>query len=96
MSPLTVTVIVIAVLVVIAAAILYTRKERTRRLRSQFGPEYDRVVKTQGNPRRAEDELLGREKRQQPPGARVATSPATRTRSAQWQGAAFQHFVSPL
>jgi hypothetical protein len=63
MSPLSVTVIVIAVLIVVAAAILYIRKERTKRLRNQFGPEYDRLVTTRGNREKAEEELLGRVKR---------------------------------
>lgn len=63
MNPLTVTVIVIAALVIVAAAIIYIRKERTRRLRNQFGPEYDRAIRSLGDRRKAEEELLGREKR---------------------------------
>jgi hypothetical protein len=64
MSLLTLTLIVIAVLVIVGAMILYIQsKERTRRLRNQFGAEYDRLVRTEGNPRKAEAKLLVREKR---------------------------------
>jgi hypothetical protein len=63
MSPLAVVLIVIAVAVAVVAAIIFIQKERTKRLRTQFGPEYDRLVQTRGNQRKAEEELLGRQKR---------------------------------
>jgi len=62
MSTLTVIVIAIAVLAVAFAIIMYMQKERTRRLRGQFGPEYDRLVMNKGN-QKAEQELLNRQKR---------------------------------
>src|SRR5690348_2169648 len=62
MSTLTVIVIAIAVLAVAFAIIMYMQKERTRRLRGQFGPEYDRLVMNEGN-QKAEQELLSRQKR---------------------------------
>lgn len=55
-------VVVIAV-VLIAVAIIVSRRRRSEHLRQQFGPEYDRTLKTQGDTRRAEAVLLEREKR---------------------------------
>jgi hypothetical protein len=55
---LTIIVAVIAVLVVIAAVgFLLWRKRRSQFLRARFGPEYDRVVKKEGNVGRGEDVL---------------------------------------
>jgi hypothetical protein len=42
---------------------MYIQWDRTKRLRGKFGPEYDRVVHDHGNARKAEDELLNRQKR---------------------------------
>ena len=49
------TVILILVIVVIAAgAILMFMRNRSRKLRARFGPEYDRVVQETGGRLRAE------------------------------------------
>src|SRR5262249_15333112 len=45
------------------AAVMYIQRQRTRRLRSSFGPEYDRAVRDRGNQWKAEKELTAREKR---------------------------------
>jgi hypothetical protein len=54
--------ILIVVIIIVAAvglaAILVLRKRRSKVLREQFGPEYDRVVKREGDVRRGE-EVLG-------------------------------------
>jgi hypothetical protein len=65
LSPLDVTLIVIAVVVVlcIAAAWLYMRKRRTAALREKFGSEYTRAVLVHGSERKAEAKLEDREKR---------------------------------
>jgi len=42
---------------------LFFKKRRTQRLRQQFGPEYERTLKTAGDQRRAEAELAHRQKR---------------------------------
>lgn len=60
----TIVAISIAVVVVVALVIwLAERKRRSTRLKQQFGPEYDRVLQQQGDPRRAEAVLAEREKR---------------------------------
>jgi hypothetical protein len=54
---------VIAGLAIIAAAWMYMQKKRTEQLRSRFGPEYERVVQTGGDRRKAEAMLQERQKR---------------------------------
>lgn len=54
---------VIAVLGIAAAVWMYRQKRRTDQLRSRFGPEYERVLETDGDRRRAELVLQERQKR---------------------------------
>jgi FtsZ-interacting cell division protein ZipA len=56
-------VIAVAVAFVIVAAILIVRQRRSKHLKQQFGPEYDRTVAEHGDSRRAEAVLINREKR---------------------------------
>ena len=57
---------VIAVIVVAGvAAWFYSRQRRSKMLRERFGPEYDRVVKKEGDVRRGEGVLEFREKKRQ-------------------------------
>jgi hypothetical protein len=63
-SLIIIAVIVVLVIVAIAAAAWsFSRKQRSERLRRQFGPEYDHIVATTGDRHRAESELSEREKR---------------------------------
>jgi hypothetical protein len=58
--------IVAAVIVILSlVAWLYVRKRRstTADMRTKFGPEYDRAVRTHGSERKAEAKLADREKR---------------------------------
>jgi hypothetical protein len=58
--------IVIAAAVVVAvlvAAWLFVERRRRERLRTRFGPEYERTLREAGDPRRAEALLDSREKR---------------------------------
>jgi len=61
------TIVIIAVvLVVVALAViilLMERSRKSRRLKEHFGPEYDQLLREQGDPRRAEAVLADREKR---------------------------------
>jgi hypothetical protein len=57
-------IILLVVLVVVGGAtVLYLQQQRTRQLRSRFGPEYDRSVRELGGRRRAEAELERRQER---------------------------------
>jgi hypothetical protein len=62
MNTLTIVLIVVAVCAVVFAVIMYLQRQRTRRLRGKFGPEYDRISAERGS-RTAEAELLKREQR---------------------------------
>lgn len=61
------TIIIVAVLVALAAIAaagwMYVQKKQTKRLRSKFGPEYDRLAEAQGGRGHAEKALHEREKR---------------------------------
>jgi hypothetical protein len=67
----------IVLIVIVIAAIVVARRARSERLRRRFGPEYERVTRTQGDRAEAERELARREERVKkfhlqdlPPGAR--------------------------
>ena len=63
MSTLQVVLIVLAILVVAALAAFAWRAARSRALREQFGPEYDRVVELEPSKSAAERELRERQRR---------------------------------
>jgi hypothetical protein len=63
MSPTVVAILVVAAVVITAAAVWMYLERRRAALRSQFGPEYDRVVNETGDPRRADADLALRAKR---------------------------------
>ncbi|HEX4785351.1 MAG TPA: hypothetical protein VH350_13490 [Candidatus Sulfotelmatobacter sp.] len=57
--------VIAAVVVVAVIAFILTRKRRSQQLRQRFGPEYDRVLKKEGEVRRAEGVLEMRAKRRE-------------------------------
>src|SRR6516162_1345226 len=57
--------IVIAIVVIAAIAFVTSRKRRSQKLRERFGPEYDRVLQQEGDPRKAEGVLEFRQKRRE-------------------------------
>lgn len=66
MSQNAIVVLVVIVLIVIAVAvILAIRKRRSERLRDRYGTEYDRLMRQEGNARKAEKALEFREKRRE-------------------------------
>jgi hypothetical protein len=60
---LIIVLVVVLVIVIAAGGLAALRLSRTRRLRTRFGPEYDRVVTDAPNRGRAEEQLLERERR---------------------------------
>ena len=58
-----VAILVLVIGVGIALGLMLARRKRSARLRTQFGPEYDRTVGELGEQRAAEAELLAREKK---------------------------------
>ena len=67
MNPITLAIIVfvaLAVIVAVASMVwLYSSKKRTTRLRSDFGPEYKRVARAEGDAARGEKILKERQER---------------------------------
>jgi hypothetical protein len=63
MTSTQIAVIAIVVIAVMATAIMILLRNRTKKLRAQFGPEYDRAVAETGNKFKAEAELQRVEKR---------------------------------
>jgi hypothetical protein len=53
----------IAIVAIAFGIVMYLRAERSKKLKSKFGPEYERLVRERGNEQRAESELEHREKR---------------------------------
>jgi hypothetical protein len=64
-TQLLVVIVVVAVIAVAGILFFAMRKRRTQKLRERFGPEYDRVVKQEGDPRKAEGVLEFREQRRE-------------------------------
>lgn len=54
--------IIIAIIVVVAVAIVVAQQMRRARLRRQFGPEYERLATELGSRRKAETELVARQR----------------------------------
>lgn len=67
MSDLTLTIIVVAVAAISAGAAVilyqYYLRQRSRRLKGRFGPEYERLKETRGTSLAAENELVERQRR---------------------------------
>lgn len=57
--------VVVAVVVIAVVLFILTRKRRSQKLREKFGPEYERVVKKEGEVRRAENVLAIRADRRE-------------------------------
>jgi hypothetical protein len=60
-----IVILVLAVLVIAGLAWKLFRKQHTKKLRSQFGPEYDRTIEQYGTAAQAERDLETRQKRMQ-------------------------------
>ena len=57
--------LVIAVVIIAAIALVTSRRRRSQKLKERFGPEFDRVVRQEGDPRKAEGVLEFRQKRRE-------------------------------
>ena len=78
-------IVVIAVIAVIVVARSVNSRKRTKRLKEQFGPEYERTLAETGEQRAAEDELAARERRRDKLNI-VALSPQAREKyAASWR-----------
>ena len=82
MSTGAVIAIVVVIVVVIALVAVVAMEMRRRRLRQQFGPEYDRLATELGSRRKAEAELSARQRRV----AKLDIRPLTREENARYLG----------
>jgi hypothetical protein len=81
-----VVIVVLAIIVIVVALAAYYRKNRTRKLRARFGPEYDRVVgQEHGDKTRAEAILEKRQKRIQKLHIRRLSPEEAGRFSAEWR-----------
>jgi cytoskeletal protein RodZ len=88
--------IAVAVVAVIAALAWGTMKQRrTRQLKSQFGPEYDRTVDSAENKSKAESELAARKERREQIEVRPLSSSARERYTSQWHSVQAQFVDSP-
>jgi hypothetical protein len=76
--------IVIAVLVVLAAVAVASGELRRARLRRQFGPEYERLVKQLGSRKKADAELAERQRRVQELGIHELSPEQKASYSGSW------------
>jgi hypothetical protein len=82
MSTGAVIAIVVVVIVAAVVAAITAMQLRRRRLREQFGPEYDRLATELGSSRKAESELAARQRRL----AQLDIRPLTREEGARYLG----------
>jgi len=83
-TQLLVVIVVIAVIAV-AGILFFARKRRSQKLRERFGPEYDRVVKQEGEPRKAEGVLEFREQRREKFKIRPLSATARSSFAVRWK-----------
>ncbi|HEY2017567.1 MAG TPA: hypothetical protein VGH38_28875 [Bryobacteraceae bacterium] len=84
MTTTTIVLIIVAIVVVAVVAMYLLRLERSKKLRSRFGPEYDHAVHEFGNPSRAEDALMARQRRLEKIQIRPLTNEERDRLAAQW------------
>ncbi len=92
MSAVNVVLLIIAIVAIAIAAWALMERERTRKLKRQFGPEYDRVMEREGSARRAADVLADRQKRVEKYPIRHLTRDECDRFAAQWKRVQ-EHFV---
>jgi hypothetical protein len=87
--------IVIAIIVVIAVAVVVSGELRRARLRRQFGPEYERLATELGSKRKAEAELISRQRRAAKLDIRPLSAEQQASYAADWTGLQEQFVDSP-
>jgi hypothetical protein len=85
----------VAVLLIAAIVMSIRKKQRTKELQSQFGPEYDRTIESADNKRKAESELAARQERREQLDIRPLSSAARERYTTQWQTVQAQFVDNP-
>jgi len=92
MSNTLVIVLVVALAVIAVAAAIFYQREKTRKLKAKFGPEYDRLAQIEGSTRKAEAVLEARQKRVEKLNIRQLSREECDRFAAEWRGVQ-EHFV---
>ncbi|MDT5015141.1 MAG: hypothetical protein QOD39_1301 [Mycobacterium sp.] len=79
------TAVLIACTLVLLAVLSVTSRKRTKRLKSQFGPEYERAIGDAGDQRAGEQELVARERKRQKLDIVVLSSEAHEMYAERWR-----------
>src|SRR5207248_5618540 len=87
--------VVVAVAVIAVIGFLIARKRRSQNLRERFGPEYDRVLKKEGEVRRAEGVLEIRGQRRDKLQIRELSSSQRSDFGARWRNVQSQFVDDP-
>jgi hypothetical protein len=90
-----IVVAVVAIVAIAAVAWAFSRRRRTERLQSRFGPEYDRTVATEGDRRTAESELKDRVDRRETLDIRPLAPAAARRYQDEWRDVQGRFVDSP-
>jgi hypothetical protein len=90
--PMTTAIVIVVVIVIVAALAAIAEMTRRRRLKEQFGPEYERAVAEQNGRLRAEAELTSRQRRVRQLDIRPLDEAARTKYAADWM-AVQEHFV---
>jgi hypothetical protein len=86
MSTATALILIAAVVIVAIVALILYRKERSRKLRSHFGPEYERAFRQYGGAAKAEEALAARQKRMEKVKVHALTDDERDRFSELWHG----------
>jgi len=86
MTTTSIIILIAAVVVVAILAFLLLRRERSRKLRSHFGPEYERAFRQYGESAKAEEALAARQKRMEKVQIRALSEPERDRFVALWNG----------
>jgi len=92
LTPTQIAIIVAVIVLVVGVVIFYAQRRRTDKLRSRFGPEYERSIAESGDRRRAEAQLEKRAERVEKYHLRALTSEDRSRFTDQWDRVQ-AHFV---
>ena len=92
MSTTTLIILVLAIAALALAGVMFYQREKTRKLKAKFGPEYDRLTQQEGSARKGETILESRQKRVEKFNVKPLTREESDRFAAEWR-AAQERFV---
>jgi hypothetical protein len=95
----TITIVIAVIVLLVLGGLLgmvFTRRQRTKRLQERFGPEYERTVREVGDQRRAEEELEARLDHVKALEIRPLSAQETERFTHEWQSAQAEFVDEPL